>query len=135
MENSDKQIAYFLARLTMGIAFMGHGLAHIPRIPDLRIAWIKSMSNSIFPPFIIYYSITLLPFLELIAGLLLTFGFFTRITLMVAFSLTLVLLFVSSLLEDWGMASIQVLYGIFFYFLIRFRSDDQITLDNLLKKQ
>lgn len=125
----NKNIAYFLLRVSMGVNLLGHGLARIPKLSVFAEGMTKSFEKSWLPhPFVHLFS-TALPFLEFMIGGLLIIGFKTRLASMAGAGLIIMLLFGSSTVENWEAMGIQMIYALFFYILISKEEDNCYALD------
>ncbi len=125
----NKNIAYFLLRVSMGVNLLGHGLARIPKLSVFAEGMTKSFEKSWLPqPFVHLFS-TALPFLEFMIGGLLIIGFKTRLASLAGAGLIIMLLFGSSTVENWEAMGIQMIYALFFYILISKAEDNCYALD------
>lgn len=127
----NKNTAYFLLRLSMGVNLMGHGLARIPKLSVFAEGMATGFEKSWLPkPFVQIFS-TALPFLELIIGAMLILGFKTRIANLAGAALIIMLLFGSSTVENWEAMGIQMIYALFFYVLISRVEDNSCSVDQM----
>ncbi|KFF21941.1 DoxX family protein [Chryseobacterium sp. JM1] len=125
----NKNTAYFLLRVSMGVNLLGHGLARIPKLSVFADGMTKSFEKSWLPqPFVHLFSITL-PFLEFVIGAMLILGFKTRIINFAGAGLIIALLFGSSTIENWEAMGIQMIYALFFYILISRQEENCYSLD------
>ena len=119
--NESKQktieLAYLILRLTMGVNMFTHGVARILDLDKFNGWLISQFSNTILPEFIVSISSYMIPFVELIIGILLILGLFTSRTLLVGALLIVALVFGSGLQENWNVMSSQMIYAIFFFIL------------------
>lgn len=118
MNTTPKQTALALLRITMGINLLGHGLVRIPKISGFRDWMVTQFGNSILPEWTIYSWASILPFIELSIGILLILGLFTYRASIVGAIVIAVLIFGSCLIENWEWAGAQMVYALFFYFII-----------------
>lgn len=125
---SNKQWAYLLLRLTLGINFLGHGLVRFPKISEFRIWMSGEFQNSIIPPLVINAFATLLPFIEFAIGFLLIIGLFTRYTLVAGALLMISLIFGSCMIEKWEYTGFQMIYALFFFILLYFQEQNRIIM-------
>lgn len=125
----NKNTAYFLLRVSMGVNLLGHGLARIPKLSVFAEGMTKSFEKSWLPQhFVHLFSITL-PFLEFVIGAMLVLGFKTKIANFAGAGLIIALLFGSSTIENWEAMGIQMIYALFFYILISRQEDNSYSLD------
>ncbi|AZA50129.1 DoxX family protein [Chryseobacterium carnipullorum] len=125
----NKNIAYFLLRMSMGVNLLGHGLARIPKLSVFADGMTKGFEKSWLPqPWVQIFSTTL-PFLEFGIGLMLILGFKTRFANFAGAGLIIMLLFGSSTVENWEAMGIQMIYAVFFYILISRLEDNCYCVD------
>ncbi|MFZ4928610.1 DoxX family membrane protein [Chryseobacterium sp. Mn2064] len=125
----NKQTAYFFLRISMGVNLLGHGLVRILKLQDFASGMMKGFEKSWLPQAMVYPFGMILPFFELIIGLLLIIGFKTRIANIAGAFLMIVLLFGSSTIENWEAMGVQMIYAGLFYILISRIEDNSLTLD------
>ena len=133
--NESKQktieLAYFILRLTMGVNMFTHGVARILDLDKFNGWLISQFSNTILPEFIVSISSYVIPFVELIIGILLILGLFTSRTLLVGALLIVALVFGSGLQENWNVMSSQMIYAIFFFILSYLIELNRFSLDRI----
>jgi len=76
----------------------------------------------------------MIPFAELIIGLLLIFGLFTKRALLLGALLITVLVFGSGIKENWNVMSSQMIYAIFFFILSYCIDFNKFSIDSLQQK-
>ena len=111
------QLAYLILRLTMGVNMFTHGVARLLDLEKFNMWMIGQFSNTILPEFLVSLSSYMIPFAELIIGVLLILGLFTSRALLLGALLITVLVFGSGLQENWNVMSSQMIYAIFFFIL------------------
>ena len=136
--NESKQktieLAYLILRLTMGVNMFTHGVARLLDLDKFNGWLISQFSNTILPEFIVSISSYLIPFVELIIGILLILGLFTSRALLVGSLLIVALVFGSGLQENWNVMSSQMIYAIFFFILSYLIELNRFSLDRLREK-
>ena len=136
--NESKQktieLAYLILRLTMGVNMFTHGVARILDLDKFNGWLISQFSNTILPEFIVSISSYMIPFVELIIGILLILGLFTSRTLLVGALLIVALVFGSGLQENWNVMSSQMIYAIFFFILSYLIELNRFSLDRVREK-
>ena len=136
--NESKQktieLAYLILRLTMGVNMFTHGVARLLDIDKFNGWLISQFSNTILPEFIVSISSYMIPFVELIIGILLILGLFTSRTLLVGALLIVALVFGSGLQENWNVMSSQMIYAIFFFILSYLIDLNRYSLDRVRGK-
>jgi len=92
MKNED--FSYLLARLPLGMSLFGHGVVRLHKLAEFSQWMTNSFSKSILPEILVRPFSYTLPIVELIIGLLLLLGLFTRFALIIGTLTILVLIFV-----------------------------------------
>jgi len=133
MKNAD--VSYLLARLPIGMSFFGHGLARLPKLNAFSHWMTESFSASILPASLVRPFSYLLPILELLIGILLLLGLYSRHAIILGALLILVLIFGSSLLEQWSNVFLQMIYGAYFSLLYKYVYYNRLSFDYLIFKQ
>ena len=132
--NNDVKIAYLLIRLTMGLNFFMHGVVRIfGNLDKFREKTVADFQETWLPQPMVELFATTLPFVEGVIGLLLLVGLFTRQAIIAGAVVMMVLIFGTSLRQDWGLVGSQIVYSLFFYFLMRYASDNSWALDTRRK--
>lgn len=134
-KTTPQQIAFALLRITMGINFLGHGLVRFSKLNGFRDWMVTTFQDSLIPSFAVSIWGTVLPFAEFGIGLLLILGLFTYRASITGAIVIIFLLFGSTLIENWDWAGIQMIYGLFFYFLISNTEKNCWSIDNLIRNK
>ena len=127
------QLAYLILRLTMGVNMFTHGVARLLDLEKFNTWMIGQFSNTILPEFLVSLSSYMIPFAELIIGVLLILGLFTSRALLLGALLITILVFGSGLQENWNVMSSQMIYAVFFFILSYMIELNKFSLDNLRK--
>ncbi len=130
-----KANAYFIARLTIGATIFGHGLVRVPKIGEFARGTAESFEKSILPAAVVLPFGYLIAIAELIIGLLVLTGLFTRQASFAGGILMVLLIAGTCLIENWGAIPSQLLHAAFFILLLQFEGSNNRSIDNLLKKQ
>ena len=125
------ELAYLILRLTMGINMFIHGLARILKLEDFNIWMVREFSDTILPEFMVDIASHLIPFVELIVGILLILGLFTSRALLLGALLITLLIFGSGLQENWNVMSSQMIYAIFFFILSYLIELNRFSIDRI----
>ncbi|MCC8409968.1 DoxX family protein [Mucilaginibacter sp. UR6-1] len=129
---NNPQISYLLARLPIAVSMLGHGLVRIPKL-DKFSGWMMSeFSKSVLPQNAVKAFAYVLPFAELLIGALLVIGLFTRYTLIAGVVVMLLLIFGSSMIEQWNNVFIQMMYGVYFALLYHFVNYNSYAADKFI---
>ncbi|HSI76031.1 MAG TPA: DoxX family membrane protein [Lunatimonas sp.] len=127
--------AYLLVRFTIGMSMFGHGLVRIPKLPDFSEGMVANFEGSLLPALLVRPFSYALPFLELIIGLFLLVGFKTEFFARAGGILMVLLIFGTSMIENWSALPSQMIHASFFIVLLQFiASNNYIALDAYVKK-
>jgi len=129
------QITYLLARLPIGMSLFGHGLVRLPKLDAFSLWMVNSFSKSVLPQFMVLPFSYLLPILELVTGILLLSGLFTRFAIWLGTATMLALIFGSCMIEQWENVFVQVLYAAYLTVLYRYLNFNQLSADQLIFKK
>lgn len=136
--NTSKQqtieVAYLILRLTMGVNMFTHGVARLLNIEGFNSWMIAQFNDTILPEFMVSISSYMIPFAELIIGVLLIIGLFTSRALLLGALLIVFLVFGSGLQENWNIMSSQMIYAIFFFILSYLIDLNRFSIDRLKDK-
>lgn len=126
--------AYLLVRLTIGMSMLGHGLVRIPKLSTFSEGMVANFEGSLLPAILVRPFSLALPFMEFIIGLLLLVGFKTKLFSQAGGILMVVLIFGTSLIENWSALPSQMIHASFFIVLLQFIVSNDMALDGYLKK-
>jgi len=132
MKTTPQQMAYILLRITMGVNFLGHGLVRFSKLDAFRDWMVGAFQDSILPSFAVKAWGSVLPFLEFGIGLLLILGIFTYRASIAGALVIITLILGSTLIENWDWAGMQMIYALFFYFLISKVENDTFSVSHIL---
>jgi thiosulfate dehydrogenase [quinone] large subunit len=124
-----ESIAYLLARLPIGMSFFGHGLERLPKLDAFSHGMAASFGKSILPEALVLPFGYILPVLELLTGILLLLGLFTRFSTILGVALMLALIFGSCMVEQWDNVFTQIIYGGYLALLYYFAQYNTISID------
>jgi thiosulfate dehydrogenase [quinone] large subunit len=130
--NNKPNTTYLLARLPIGMSMFGHGFERIPKLQAFVNHMSAPFTKTILPMSLVTLFGQVLPFLELLTGILLLFGLFTRLGCIIGVLLMLALIFGSSLVEQWENAFTQIIYGAYFALLYYFAPYNRFSIDSLI---
>jgi thiosulfate dehydrogenase (quinone) large subunit len=128
---NERKWAYLMARLPIAMSMLGHGLERLPKLDKFSHGMVTSCERTILPNTLVQAFGYGLPFLELLTGILLMLGLFTRFALFLGAALMLVLIFGSTLLEEWQNVFSQLFYGAYFAGLFWFIGYNVYSADAL----
>ena len=128
------ELAYLILRLSIGINMFLHGAMRIPKIDGFSAGIVERFSGTLLSESMVSTFAYVLPYAELIIGLLLILGLFTSQVLLFGALLIVVLIFGSALQENWSLISSQMLYSILFFILSYLINYNKYSIDYLRKK-
>lgn len=127
-------LAYLMARLSLGISMLTHGLVRLPKI-DAFSTWMSGLFKaSMLPEVLVRPFSYALPFLEFLVGILLIAGLFTRFGLLLGGCVMLMLLFGTGMIENWDAIPSQIIHSTFFAVLLAFMAHNRFSVDTLRRK-
>ncbi len=131
----DRQLAYVVFRLTLGINILVHGAGRIfgPGADAFASTTAVEFSKTPLPAGMVHAFLIVVPFAELVLGALTVLGLFTRWALTLGALLITALVFGTAMRSDWTTVGLQMLYAITYYFLLVHRSSNRFSLDALLR--
>ena len=130
----DRQIAYAVFRLTLGINILVHGAGRIfgPGAEAFASTTAVEFSKTPLPAGMVHAFLIVLPFAELVLGVLTTLGLFTRWALTLGGLMIATLVFGTAMRSDWNTVGVQMIYAVTYYLLLVNRSNNRFALDALL---
>ncbi|WP_319422772.1 DoxX family protein [Pleurocapsa sp. FMAR1] len=135
LKTRDIVAAYTLLRIVVGINYFNHGATRIFNIPGFIDSMVSTMQGSWIPEFLVRVNAALVPPVELIVGILITIGLFTRSALIACFILMAVLMYGITIIQNWDGASGQLAYNIVLFILLAGLSFNRISVDAWLKNK
>ncbi|XWW48154.1 DoxX family protein [Fibrella sp. USSR17] len=133
MKMSDQFLAYLLLRLTMGVNFTFHAIPRFVKgVGGFRDKMVSDFSQTPLPPFLVYAFGTLLSYVELIIGILLTIGMFTRYALVSASLLMMALMIGTSFQQKWDVVASQLIYSVIFFILVWTQQSNFYSVDRIM---
>ncbi|HZH70720.1 MAG TPA: DoxX family protein, partial [Flavobacteriaceae bacterium] len=107
----------------------------LPKLQAFSEGMLKNFENSMLPAFLTLPFSYILPIAELIVGLFLILGWFTRLSAIVGAAVMLSLIFGSSLVENWTAIPIQLIHIAFFAYVIQHIENNTYAIDNILREK
>ena len=126
--------AYVLARLAAGMSMLAHGLVRMPKLNGFSNWMMTQFQKSMLPAMLVKLFSYVLPFAELLTGILLVAGLFTRAGLILGSFIMIALIFGSGMIENWDVIPSQLIHVAFFTVLLVFINYNDWAADNILKK-
>ena len=106
------RLGYLVARCLMGLNLLMHGAVRLPKLEAWSTGTAETFAHTFLPPRLVLLTAILIPCVELLVGICLFLGLFTRFGIMLGWLLIFTLMFGSSLLEEWANVFNQNLYGL-----------------------
>jgi len=132
---SSQQLSFLLARLAVGMSMFGHGLVRLPKLQSFSHWMVGQFEKSMLPEIIVTQFSYILPIAELLVGIFLLIGLFTRQALVAGSLVMIALIFGSSMIEEWGAIPSQLIHAAFFSILLIFeKSYNSFAVDLILEK-
>jgi thiosulfate dehydrogenase [quinone] large subunit len=126
--------SFLLLRLAIAISMFGHGLVRLPKLTTFSNWMVGSFENSMLPKIIVTPFSYILPIAEFSIGLFLLLGIFTKPSLVAGAIVMLILLFGTSMIENWEAIPSQLIHIAFFALLLHFADYNSWAIDTLIKK-
>jgi thiosulfate dehydrogenase [quinone] large subunit len=132
----DRQLAYAVFRLTLGINILVHGAGRIfgPGAEAFASTTALEFSKTALPAGMVHTFLLVVPFAELVLGVLTTLGLLTRWALTLGGLLIAALVFGTAMRSDWNTVGVQMIYAVTYYFLLAHRASNRFSLDAVLAK-
>ncbi|MHC0441489.1 DoxX family protein [Flavobacterium sp. 3-210] len=127
-------ISFLLLRIAIAISMFGHGLVRLPKLEAFSNWMTNSFENSMLPKILVTPFSYILPIAEFSIGVLLLLGLFTKPSLIAGAVIMLILLFGTSMIENWEAIPSQLIHIAFFALLLHFINDNSWAIDTLIKK-
>jgi thiosulfate dehydrogenase [quinone] large subunit len=133
---SDAALSHALLRLALGTSMFVHGLVRIgghfwPFVEQTA----KQFAASPIPYSLVRISAMMIPPVELLIGVLLILGLWTRFALVFGSLEMCALIAGTSLLMQWEIVAIQLAYAFFFFVLLRHGQSNEVSLDGWIRSK
>jgi len=126
---------YLLLRLSVGTSMFGHGLVRLPKLTAFSHWMVGSFQKSFLPVELVTPFSYLLPVAEFVIGLMLIIGLFTKQALIAGGLVMVLLIFGTTMIENWDAIPVQLIHSAFFATLLHFSDSNTLALNNLVKKK
>ncbi|KGK32022.1 MULTISPECIES: DoxX family protein [Cellulophaga] len=130
----EYRLGYVLARIAIGVSMFGHGLVRLPKLEGFKNFMVQNFENSMVPEFLVTPFAYTLPILEFMVGILLIIGLFTRQALVLGAILMIMLVFGSTMIENWGIIDSQLIHAFIFIGLLLGINYNYWSLDTKVNK-
>ena len=132
MINND--ITFLLLRLGIAISFFCHGLVRLPKLAKFSSGIIKTFEDSMIPNIMVIPFSYILPIAEFSIGLLLILGLFTKQSLIAGSIVMLLLIFGTTMIENFDALSSQLIHLTFFAVLLSYLQYNNYSVDKKFRK-
>lgn len=136
--NESKQttleIGYAIFRFTMGINLFLHGGVRIPKLDAFAGNVFTKFQDTLLPDILISAFAYSIPFIEILIGILLIFGLFTNIGIILGGLLMATFVLGSCLIENFQAAGSQMVYAIYIFMLAYFIDANKYSIDRVRGK-
>jgi thiosulfate dehydrogenase [quinone] large subunit len=126
----DRQLAYGILRFTLGVNILLHGLLPLTNLDSFAVQVLHLFEKTPLPPQGVRLFALVLPFAQMIVGLLLTFGLWTRFALVSGGLVMATLMFGTALRSDGPALGILMLYATIYYLLLAGRTYNRFSIDH-----
>ena len=127
----DAALSHCLARVALGLNIAMHGYGRLPNLVGFANGMVKQFAATFLPSPLVYISGFGIAIAEAIIGTFLVFGLLLRPTLVMGTLLMLLLIFGSTLVQQWEIVSVQMVYVAFYVGLLATVRYDRFSLDGL----
>lgn len=130
----DAALAYALLRITLGLNICMHGVVRwASGLGKFSASLMTMFQNSPMPSWTIASFGYALPILETVIGGAILVGFETRRALTTGMILMLLLMFGSSLRQDWQIVGLQLIYSVTYAILLATSRIDCYGVDRMVR--
>jgi thiosulfate dehydrogenase (quinone) large subunit len=130
----DAALAHSLARLALGLDIAMHGYSRLPHLVGFANGLVKQFAATFLPSPLVYVTGFGIAIGEAAIGTLLVFGLLLRPALGIGTLLMLLLIFGSSLTQQWEIVSVQLITVAFYIGLLATVRYDRFSLDGLRRR-
>ncbi len=110
---NKKHVTEFFLRLPIAMSFLGHGLVRLPKLGTFASGMAEQFASTPLPHSVVLGFGYLLAVAEFLIGIWLISGRGSNNALIVALATMAILIFGSSLIENWNAVSVQLIHSIY----------------------
>jgi thiosulfate dehydrogenase (quinone) large subunit len=132
----DRALACFFLRITLGLNIALHGITRIfiGGVSQFVNTTLTQFQNTPLPAWQVRAFATVVPYAELLLGVLLFAGLWTRWALSAGSLLMMALILGTALRSEWNILFLQMFYSFLYFVLLMCRQYDSFSVDGLLRK-
>jgi thiosulfate dehydrogenase (quinone) large subunit len=132
----DRALACLLLRATLGLNLALHGITRIfiGGVTQFVNITLTQFQNTPLPAWQVRAFATVVPYAELLLGVLLFVGLWTRWALSAGALLMMALIFGTALRSEWNVLFLQMFYSFLYFVLLMCRQYDSFSVDGMLRK-
>ena len=116
---SNHQLAFLLARITLGINLFLHGFVRIPKLEMFANGLTQGFEGTMLPLALVAVVAYAIPFIEVVLGIFILLGIYSKKVLAAAAIFIMLLITGCAFKEDWSAIGTQMLYALFIFFLLK----------------
>ena len=132
---SPPVVGYTMLRLAIGMSMLIHGLGRLPKYSAFVEATVRQFAQSPLPAGAVTALARITPPVETVIGLLVFLGFRTWLGLAGGGLWMATLIFGSTLIENYDVVAIQLLYSLIFCYLLQHLDQNELSLDRLIQRR
>jgi len=132
---SARVLGYTTLRLAIGMSMLMHGLDRLPKASAFTEATVKMFAGSPLPAFAVAGFAWATPPVETLIGLLVLFGFLTRLGLTLGGLWMVALIFGSTLIAKYDAVGIQLIYSLIFFVLLQHLEQNALSMDGVIARR
>lgn len=124
-----KSVSFLFLRIAVGMSMFGHGAVRLPKLEIFSNWMLSQFEKSMLPASLVKPFSYVLPIAEFTIGLFLIFGLFTKQTLIAGSIVMIVLIFGTSMIENWDAVPSQLFHAVIFCWLLNYLEMNKYSMD------
>jgi thiosulfate dehydrogenase [quinone] large subunit len=124
----------FIRQTSNRIKFFRPWSSQVAKTKGFSNWMVEQFSKSMLPEVLVMPFSYALPILEFVSGLMILIGLFTRQGLILAGAISLVLIFGTTMIENWEALPSQLIHVAFLSMLLAYLPQNSYAVDHLIKK-